>query len=238
MERICRCCGVLKPLSEYPKTIGGKSMDGYSRRCILCTAVALAAMKEKYNHRYARKFKIDIIAGEVWKSVVGYEDCYEVSSYGRVKSIGMKYRGDMLLKQPISRYSGYKQVSLGKDGKMRVVTVHRLVAEHFLPPEPLLDGCRIEINHIDLNKENNHYKNLEWSTTSKNMLHRFAHIPRYTKTGNVYQVRIEDNSIVGVYKSFVAASAAINSPLKSSHIYIARAARLGESVFGYYWQRR
>ena len=49
------------------------------------------------------------------------------------------------------------------------VPIHRLVAEHWLPPKP--KGCD-QINHIDGNKYNNHYSNLEWCDATHNNRHR------------------------------------------------------------------
>ena len=44
---------------------------------------------------------------------------------------------------------------------------HRLVAKHFILNDKLLK----EVNHIDGNKQNNNYSNLEWCTTQENTKH-------------------------------------------------------------------
>ena len=74
-----------------------------------------------------------IMKKEYWKPVVGYEGLYEVSNWGRVKSIPrngtVKYA--RILKPVTNRY-GYSYVILCKNGKVKSFLVHRLVAEAFI----------------------------------------------------------------------------------------------------------
>lgn len=75
---------------------------------------------------------------------------------------------------------GYKQVFLKQDqGKSKWFKVHRLVALTYIPNP----DNKPEVNHIDGNKENNHYTNLEWITHSDNILHSFRKLGRKTPTG-------------------------------------------------------
>ena len=99
---------------------------------------------------------------EIWKSIADYEGLYEVSSLGRVKSL--KFGKEKILK-PQKDGSGYLQVQLWRNGKMKAFKVHRLVAEAFLP-NPL--GLP-EINHKDEVKTNNIVSNLEWASRWDNM---------------------------------------------------------------------
>lgn len=64
--------------------------------------------------------------------------------------------------------TGYARVSLCKDGIVSRKFVHRIVAESFLGTP---DYERPIINHIDGNKNNNHYLNLEWTTHRENLKH-------------------------------------------------------------------
>lgn len=64
----------------------------------------------------------------------------------------------------------YKCVSYCENGKSRTVTVHRLVAEAFIPNP---DG-KPEVNHIDGNRSNNNVSNLEWCTRQENCIHAYA----------------------------------------------------------------
>lgn len=65
---------------------------------------------------------------------------------------------------------GYKRVSLCKNGKVLRVFVHRLVALHFLEKPEGSGWC---VNHIDGDRQNNHYTNLEWVTWSYNVIDGF-----------------------------------------------------------------
>ena len=107
---------------------------------------------------------------EIWRPIVGYEGLYEVSSYGRVRSLdryvkGKSYRlhkGKVL--SPGKNSRGYLSAVLSYNGKHKAITVHRLVAETFLPNPDNLP----EINHKDEDKTNNSVDNLEWCDRSYN----------------------------------------------------------------------
>ena len=92
---------------------------------------------------------------EYWKPVVGYEGHYQVSNFGRVKSI--KFGKEILLKQR-QCMNGYKSVILYKNGIVKTYLVHRLVAEAFIDNPDNLP----EVNHKDECKTNNVVSNLEW----------------------------------------------------------------------------
>ena len=98
---------------------------------------------------------------EVWKDVDGFEGHYQVSDYGRVRSIKKK----ILVLKDDYQHNGYKRVYLWKDGRKHNKLVHRLVAISFLPnPNNYSD-----VNHIDEDKTNNHVANLQWCTHLYNM---------------------------------------------------------------------
>ena len=106
---------------------------------------------------------------EIWKDVAEYEGFYQVSNKGNVRSVARKdsrgHRcGGRILKPKYDRY-GYLHVALYKNGKSKAKTVHRLVAEVFLPnPEN-----SPQVNHMDEVKDNNELSNLEWCTHKYNM---------------------------------------------------------------------
>ena len=105
-----------------------------------------------------------IMKKEYWKPVVGYEGLYEVSNWGRVKSVNYNHTGkEKILKQNQIK-NGYKSVMLYKDGNGKNYLVHRLVAEAFLPNP----NDYKEVNHKDENKLNNSVDNLEWCTNEYN----------------------------------------------------------------------
>lgn len=99
---------------------------------------------------------------EHWKAISGYEGIYEVSDLGRVRSL--KYGKEKILK-PGKNNWGYLKVSLCKDGHVKKLTVHRLVAEAFIPNPQGLET----VNHKDEDKTNNFASNLEWMSIKDNI---------------------------------------------------------------------
>ncbi len=109
---------------------------------------------------------------ERWHHIPGYETIYDVSSHGRVKSLARivpRAGRDMKVAQrtlvPIPDKDGYLVVSLSVGGKVKKAKIHRLVAAAFVP------GSGPEVNHLDLDKANNHWRNLAWTTPLGNTTH-------------------------------------------------------------------
>ena len=103
---------------------------------------------------------------EQWKDVEGYEGLYQISSYGRVRSLPRKGTDGRTIRDSLGN-SGYLQTHLCKNGKSKTIMVHRLVARHFVENPDNLP----EVNHIDEDKTNNHASNLEWCTRIQNVKH-------------------------------------------------------------------
>ena len=99
---------------------------------------------------------------EHWKAIAGYEEIYEVSDLGRVRSL--KFWKEKILK-PQKDKGGYLHVGLSKDGQIKHTYVHRLVAEAFIPNPQGLET----VNHKDEDKTNNSVANLEWMSNKDNL---------------------------------------------------------------------
>lgn len=103
---------------------------------------------------------------EIYKKIDGFE-AYAVSNIGNVKSL----RSGRVLKHDISNINidgfGYQRVTLSKNGKTTRLSVHRLVADNFVPNP----DNKPHVNHIDNDPSNNKDCNLEWCTHSENMIH-------------------------------------------------------------------
>lgn len=124
--------------------------------------------------------KISEAIQEQWRPVAEWDQFYMVSDHGRVKSLDrMIYRSDgtsylnpgRIIKQhqcgSRAKFGdGYMFVGFHRDSFVKRYYVHRLVAAAFLPPP-----IGAQVNHIDLNKRNNHLSNLEWATAKSNAAH-------------------------------------------------------------------
>lgn len=104
---------------------------------------------------------------EIWKNIKGYEGYYEVSNYGRIKSLkDFRGRNRIYILRQQKNKDGYNRVELHKDGKRKTYMVHRLVAEAFIPNPNNLPF----INHKnEFEKDNNKVENLEWCTSKYNV---------------------------------------------------------------------
>lgn len=112
---------------------------------------------------------------EVWK-LINDNHSYEISNFGRVKSIermGISIWGKLNypIKESIKSFfidrDGYPMVKLWKEGKSKNVHIHRLLALHFIDNPLNLS----EVNHKDGNKLNFALINLEWCTNIENSHH-------------------------------------------------------------------
>jgi hypothetical protein len=112
---------------------------------------------------------------EVWKKITEVESInhYEVSNFGRIRTIGTAYRGKFrkprYLKQG-NHKAGYKVVIVTNNSKKQVrYLTHRLVAMHFIGNP----NNKPTVNHINGIKSDNHINNLEWCTHSENSFHAY-----------------------------------------------------------------
>lgn len=116
------------------------------------------------------------MTGEEWKDIEGYEGMYMVSNYGRIKSLGNGNSNNSKerILQPGENNRGYLQVDLCKESNKKMLTVHRLVANAFIPnpynkpqvnhiSEPLYDKA-----NKDLAKKDNRVSNIEWCDNQYN----------------------------------------------------------------------
>ena len=112
---------------------------------------------------------------EIWKAITEYEELYEVSTLGQIRSKqhdvpckGGKFRTVKgTIRKPQFNNKGYMIVVLCKQNQLKTFTVHQLVAQAFIPD--FIKGT--EINHKDGNKANPCLSNLEVSNASHNQFH-------------------------------------------------------------------
>ena len=164
---------------------------------------------------------------EIWKPVIGYEGIYEISNLGRIRSVdriitdinGIERRYKGVILSPCDSSNGYNVVYLRNNNIRSRKYVHRLVAEAFIDNPNNFNY----INHIDLNKKNNRYDNLEWCTQKYNVnysLERMCKQRRKYRKSNtgekyitfkngLYQVCIVRKDQCKIYKYFKTLEQAI-----------------------------
>lgn len=131
---------------------------------------------------------------EIWKTIEGFNN-YEVSNYGNVrkKACNIIYKNKMKasykekkLKKELSK--NYLRVTLSQNNIQKKFLIHRLVALYFLNNE----NQKKCVNHIDGNKINNNYLNLEWCTHSENELHSYNFLGKININRKLNKEDIED----------------------------------------------
>lgn len=170
---------------------------------------------------------------EIWEDVIGYESYYQVSNYGRVKSLQRDNRykkfgrliPETILKPQAHYKNGYLSVlfKIGKHQKRK--TVHSLVANAFI--ENTYD--LLEVNHRDTNKRNNNYKNLEWCTRQWNCKHAVLNGLREHSCIHQETIAIKDLAILS-FRSVLKCA----EYLKVSHRTIRRHIDVSKSLNGYF----
>jgi hypothetical protein len=116
----------------------------------------------------------NLVAHEKWKDIQGFEGFYQISNFGRIRSVdrfvksrhGQRVVKGKVLSPSKNKRTGYYQIHLYKFGCCYRYNVHSLVAKAFVP----LNG-KPYVNHKDGQKENNRADNLEWVTNAENHYH-------------------------------------------------------------------
>jgi len=104
------------------------------------------------------------------KDIIGFEDLYSIYSDGRIFSKPKPLsRGNKFIGLKPSKGNWYVNVVLIKNNKKYLMSVHTLVATHFIPNP----NDKPQVNHKDGDKSNNDVNNLEWCTASENTQHAF-----------------------------------------------------------------
>lgn len=148
----------------------------------------------------------------IWKPVAGYEGYYEVSDAGDVRSIDRivkKWDGEKLSRgrvlAPSVNLQGYLFVELFRDGIGKPKTIHRIVAEAFIPNPTNLP----QINHRDEDKRNNRVENLEWCDGAYNIRYGTNRERAAQKMRKAVVVTTQDGREYGRYPSLGAVSEAV-----------------------------
>lgn len=137
---------------------------------------------------------------ELWTDIKGYKGRYQISSFGRVRSLDRivkrnstvsgrgcakwtTVKGKILT--PCNSSAKYPMVILSKNNTFKTVKVHLLVGKYFVQHPPHYNV----LNHLDKNKWNCRHSNLEWSNQRENSSHSSLHDGKKT------------SKYIGVHKS-------------------------------------
>ena len=162
---------------------------------------------------------------EIWKKLEleNISCSYSISSYGN-------FRNDKtmnILKQ--FKKNGYKCMNVkSSDGKTKLLTISRIVAQHFIENN---DKTKNVVNHIDGNKENNHVSNLEWVNQKENIAHANETGLIKHHTTSVYQYDMQGNFIRG----FDSVKDGAESIKLTHHAITKVLTGKNKSAGGYFW---
>lgn len=164
---------------------------------------------------------------EKWKPIKNFEGLYEISNFGRLKSLPRATTSGGIIKTRLTR--GYETTHICKNGKHYEVKIHRLVAQAFISNPNNLP----QVNHKDENKINNRVDNLEWCNSSYNnkygtRLERIAtkirkRISQYDTLGNF--ISNYSSSIEAEQKTGFSASGIRHALVNKTHF-----------AYGYIWK--
>lgn len=107
---------------------------------------------------------------EIWKDIPEYENLYQASTLGRIRSVKNNY----LIMNDYDNKHGYRSITLYKNKNKKVEKVHRLIAKTFMP-NPFNKPCT---NHKNGIRYDNRVENLEWVDYSENAKHGFRKLGR------------------------------------------------------------
>lgn len=190
----------------------------------ICGAITSVAKDNMLVERHSVK------NDEVWVDIVGYEGFYQISNFGRVKSLCrtiLKKGEPYILKEKMMTdkidKDGYHFIGLSKESDVKWFKIHRLVAQAFLPNPQELP----EVNHIDKNTHNNIVSNLEWCNRSYNSTHSSS-TPIIQKT--------LDGDIVNIFPSAAEAARVVigSEELRTNILHSCK--NPGSVSHGYLWE--
>lgn len=156
-----------------------------------------------------------VIVYEEFRDIPEYEEMYQISSFGRVKSLKRK----KIAIRKLGYRDRYFEVSIWKNNKGITITIHKLVAIVFLNHTPY--GSNLVVDHKDNNPLNNNIENLQVITQRENIIKDREPRGIYgntTKRNKKYEANLWNkgkNIYLGVFDTVEEASLYIKNAIKS-----------------------
>lgn len=224
------------------KTFNPESIRTHSRKSMSEQPYAVGSFNFMEHHKnFSLENITETIKGisyvEEWRDIIEYENRYQISSFGRIKSFHLKEH----ILHPYINGWGYVANSIFKE-KKKTVIIHILVLKHF---KDIVVG-KNKGNHIDGKKFNNHYSNLEWCTWRENNIHAYeiglkkgAMIGvcgvRHYKSKPTAQIDIKTGEVIKIWESANLAAIALNGNNQNiSHV--CNGTKNFNTAYGYKWK--
>jgi hypothetical protein len=139
---------------------------------------------------------------EIWKPIADYEGLYEISNYGRIKSLLYWHGTNERILKSMKDKNGYLYIVLYKDNINKKYKIHRLVLETFVGPCPSGMQCC----HNDGKPDNDFVENLRWDTLKNNHKDKIKHgtynrPPKFIGS-ELWNSKLNDNKIIEIRKMF------------------------------------
>jgi len=168
---------------------------------------------------------------EIWKDIAGYEGRYQVSTLGRVRN---SKTARICKPSKCGGSRNYLHVTLyqGSHDSRKSVSIHRLVADAFIPNPDNLP----EVNHIDGNGFNNVVSNLEWITHAENMIHASKVLGKRVACCETFAkpiIRVEDGQI---FNSITEAAKACGMKTGACISHCLNGRPYHNTAGGYHWK--
>lgn len=174
---------------------------------------------------------------EIWKPIKGYENLYEVSNLGRVKSLSRCVDNRYIIPEKIrkpfyNKSTGYYGISLWKEGIQHTWAIHILVATAFLTKT---GEC---VNHKNGRKLDNRANNLEWCSYKENNIHAIKNKLRKPKQNLIMCVEL-DKTFTNAYEAaqYILDTTIITAKLSTIYHNILRIAKTQKgTAYKYHWK--
>lgn len=181
-----------------------------------------------------RYLALNDLFNEIWKDITEFEGLYQISNYGRVKSLKRTTTKEHIMKISYTK-RGYCRINLYKNKRKKNFFVHSLVMNTF-GSNKYQDG--LQINHKDENKWNNHINNLEWCDNLYNIRYGTGiERSKVKKYKPVLQYSLSDD-FIKEYKSIQDASISVTNKHNKNGVHRISDCAKGyiDSYMGFKWK--